>query len=138
MNRPMRLSVWGGLYVADLEKIMVAQHHYKGFELNWDEEKQAFAITLEGEHVSVANTIASGELYIDFYHDASAVSFSLHRKRAEKKREEERDNAGPEPELAKQGRPNVAWVKWYRSQSGCDLREAFQEAENRIANRQAG
>ncbi len=41
---------------------MVAQHHYKGFELNWDEEKQAFAITLEGEHVSVANTIASGEL----------------------------------------------------------------------------
>lgn len=117
---------------------MVAQHHYKGFILNWDEEKQGFAITLEGEHVSVVESIAKGQLCIDFYHDASAVSFSLNRKRAEKKRSEERDSAGPEPEIAKQGRPNVDWVKWYRIQTGCGLREAYQEAENRISSRQAG
>ncbi|HGY3910936.1 hypothetical protein EFK68_03060 [Pseudomonas aeruginosa] len=116
---------------------MVAHHHYKGFELNWDVAKQVYAITLEGEHVSQAETIAVGEKCIDFYHDASSVSFSIYRKRAEKKREGERESAGPEPELSIQGRLNVEWVKWYRSQSGCGLREAHQEAMNRMANLQA-
>lgn len=114
---------------------MVTHRHHKGFELTWVEEKQAYAITLEGEQVTHAETIALGEKCIDFYHDACRVSFIIHRKRAEKKCEKERENAGPEPELAKQGRPSADWVKWYRAQSGCSLREAHQEALNRIDGR---
>ncbi|OEO24547.1 hypothetical protein AX279_17935 [Pseudomonas sp. J237] len=107
--------------------------NYKGFELNWVEDKQVFAISLEGEQVSHVPTIEIGEKCIDFYHEASDVSFSLHRKRAEAARQEERDNAGPEPELATQGKPNVAWVKWYRAISGCGLREAYEAAVLRIS-----
>ncbi|ETU71942.1 hypothetical protein Q094_06952 [Pseudomonas aeruginosa PS42] len=108
--------------------------NYKGFELDWVEEKQEFAISLEGEQISHVPTIGIGEKCIDFFHEASTVSFSLHRKRAEKARQAERDNAGPEPELAKQGKPNVPWVKWYRAVSGCALLEAYEEAVRRIAH----
>ncbi len=105
---------------------------YKGFGLDWVEEQQGYAITLEGELITHALTIEIGEKCIDFFHEASSVSFNLHRRRAEKARELDRDEAGPEPELANHGRPNAAWVKWYRAISGCGLLEAHGEALSRI------
>ncbi len=65
----------GGLYVADLEKIMVAQHHYKGFELNWDEEKQAFAITLERVSEFLCNRLMSDTVAPNRrHHEQDAIS----------------------------------------------------------------
>lgn len=111
---------------------MITTKDYKGFELDWVDEQKAYSVALEGELITYVGTVEIAEKCIDFFHEASCVSFGIHRKRAEKARQEGRDNAGPEPELAKHGRPNAAWVKWYRGMSGCGLREAYSEAERRI------
>ncbi len=110
------------------------QRHYRGFEFDWNVDTQTFTIMLEGEPVAQAETVEIGRKCVDFFHEASSVSFSLHQKRSAQRRQEEQVNAGPEPELAKLGRPNVPWVKWYRAITGCSLSEAHAEACRRIAN----
>lgn len=104
--------------------------YHKGFALAWDDESEEYAISLEGELVSRAKHIEIAKQCIDFFHDASSASFKLHRKRAEQVRQERRES--PEPELRKEGRMNVAWVKWYRDVTGCGLRAAHDEAVRRM------
>ncbi len=54
---------------------MVAQHHYKGFELNWDEEKQAFAITLERVSEFLCNRLMSDTVAPNRrHHEQDAIS----------------------------------------------------------------
>lgn len=110
---------------------MTTAHHYRGFTFALD-PKGFYAVTLEGVAVADVESIPVGQKLIDFYHNAASASFNAHQRRVQRLREDEIANAGPEPELAKGSRPSVAWVKWYRSLTGCCLSEAHAEGVRRM------
>lgn len=114
----------------------MANHQlYKGFLLALMEETQQYRITLENVFVADAKSIDLGMNLIDFYHQASEVTFKINRERASKKLADLRENAPPEPPLTDgiPSRPSVNWVKWFRALSGCSLREAVDEGAARIS-----
>lgn len=108
------------------EKTM-ASMQCMGFAITWNEEAQAFAITLEGRHVAYTPSQEAGVASIEFYHAASSLAFSLSREREVQAREAQRKNPGPEPTL----QDMKPWVDWYRGATGCGLKEAVLEFQSR-------